>query len=99
MLCELEEIKQKWAGIEFTLVQDEEGIICVREVDIIFEALDETLSQVNMILGSRFVKPLRDTAEKQKKIIQDVAEMVDELLKCQRQFMYLRNIFIGSADI
>jgi dynein heavy chain len=25
--------------------------------------------------------------------------MTDELLKCQRQFMYLRNIFIGSADI
>jgi hypothetical protein len=50
-------------------VQDDDMIV-VREVDIIFEALDETLSQVNMILGSRFVKPLRDKAEAQKKIIQ-----------------------------
>lgn len=52
------------------VVPDDSGeALVVREVDVVFEALDETLSQVNMILGSRFVKPLREKAEAQKKTI------------------------------
>jgi hypothetical protein len=39
------------------------------ELDDIFTALDESLSQINMILGSRFVKPLRKEAEEWKKNI------------------------------
>lgn len=28
-----------------------------------------------------------------------MADLVDELLKCQRSYLYLRNIFLGSQDI
>ena len=46
-----------------------------------------------MILGSRFVKPLRERAEKFKSEIQTIDEMTNDLLKVQRQWFYLRTIF------
>jgi dynein heavy chain len=67
-------------------------------MDEIFTNLDESLAQINMILGSRFVKPLREEAEVWKKNIQILSDMVDEWLKCQRQTLYLRPIF-AAKDI
>lgn len=37
------------------------------EIDDIFTALDEGMAMVNTILGSRYVKPLRNEAETWKK--------------------------------
>ena len=37
------------------------------EIDDIFTSLDEGMAMVNMILGSRYVKPLRTEAEAWKK--------------------------------
>jgi len=51
-----------------------------------------------MILGSRFVKPLRKEAEDWKRNIQTLSEMVEELFKLQRSWMYLRVIF-NAKDI
>jgi len=62
-------------------------------MDEIFQNLDESLADINMILGSRFVKPLRDTAEKWKKDILYMSDMVDEWLMCQKNWRYLANIF------
>lgn len=59
----------------------------------IYTSLDETLSSINMILGSRFVKPLRAEADKWKADILYMSEMVDQLVACQRQYLYLENIF------
>jgi dynein heavy chain len=46
-----------------------------------------------MILGSRFVKPLRVEAEKWKNDILNMSTMVDLWISCQRQYLYLENIF------
>lgn len=62
-------------------------------MDDIFTALDESLADINMILGSRFVKPLRDKAEVWKKDILYLSDMVDEWLMCQKNWRYLANIF------
>jgi len=37
------------------------------EIDDIFAALDEGMAMVNTIMGSRYVKPLRNEAETWKK--------------------------------
>jgi hypothetical protein len=37
------------------------------EIDDIFASLDEGMATINMILGSRYVKPLRNEAEQWKK--------------------------------
>jgi len=65
------------------------------DLDDVFAALDDTLAEINMILGSRFVKPLREEAEKWKKDIIYMGDMVDEWLLCQKNWRYLSNIFKG----
>jgi hypothetical protein len=59
-----------WADINFNIAIDPKSEqLKLVELDDIFTALDESLSQINMILGSRFVKPLRKEAEEWKKNI------------------------------
>lgn len=48
---------------------------------------------MTMILGSRFVKPLRKEAEEWKKNIMTLSDMVEEWYAVQRAWMYLENIF------
>lgn len=52
----------------------------MRDLEEIYTSLDETLSSINMILGSRFVKPLRAEADKWKNDILYMSEMVDALV-------------------
>jgi len=70
-------------------------------LDDIFTALDETLANINLILGSRFVKLLRAEAEKLKKNIITLSDMIDEWIRFQKMWRYLENIFkapdIGKA--
>ena len=98
--AEVDELENKWKVIEFNIINDAKADdeLKLIEVDVIFEALDESLSQINMILGSRFVKPLRERAEKFKTEIQTIDEMTNDLLKVQRQWFYLRTIF-AAQDI
>ena len=65
----------------------------LKDLDDIFTALDESLANINMILGSRFVKPLRAEAEQWKKWIMTISDMVDEWVMCQKNWRYLQNIF------
>ena len=62
-------------------------------MDPIFEALDQTLAEITAILESRFVKPLRPEAEVWQKHILHLSDMIDEWLACQKNWMYLQNIF------
>jgi len=54
----------------------------LKDMEEVFQSLDESLADINMILGSRFVKPLRDVAEKWKRDILYMTDMVDEWLLC-----------------
>lgn len=96
---ELEELDIRWKEINFNIGVDPAGDPQkLTEMDEIFTNLDESLAQINMILGSRFVKPLREEAEVWKKNIVILGDMVDEWLACQRQTLYLRPIF-AAKDI
>jgi len=70
----------------------------LKDMEEVFTNLDETLAEINMILGSRFFKPLRELAEKWKKEILYMTDMVDEWLLVQKNWRYLANIF-KAADI
>lgn len=63
------------------------------DLDDIYTALDETLAEINMILGSRFVKPLRKKAEEWKKHIMTMGDLIDQWVMCQNQWRYLKKIF------
>lgn len=63
-------LDEYWKKIDFIVKQykDKDALI-IDEVDVIFQALDEGLATINMVLGSRYVKPLREQAEQFKKYL------------------------------
>lgn len=65
----------------------------LKDMEDVFTALDDSLANINMILGSRFVKPLRQEAEQWQSWILILSDMVDEWLMCQKNWRYLENIF------
>lgn len=86
-----------WKECAFDLTYDEktESQI-IGDLTEVYAALDDTLAEINMILGSRFVKPLRDEAEKWKKDIIYMSDMVEEWWQVQKNWRYLSNIFKGQ---
>ncbi len=56
--------------------------LIIDEVDIMFQNLDEGLATINMVLGSRYVKPLRTEAEKWKKDLFTLTQIVEEWVLC-----------------
>lgn len=67
---QLNTLDENWKRIDFVVKQykDKDAMI-IDEVDVIFQALDEGLATINMVLGSRYVKPLREQAETFKKYL------------------------------
>lgn len=96
-LAALEEV---WKGTSFSIEIDEktECPILIK-LDDIFTILDESLANINMVLGSRFVKPLRSEAEQWKKWIFTINDMIEQWQMCQLNWRYLENIFMRAADI
>lgn len=91
---QLEAIKEVFAKLMFDLkFEDKCECWILSDMDPIFEALDQTLAEITAILGSRFVKPLRSEAEVWQRHILHLSDMIDEWLACQKNWMYLQNIF------
>jgi hypothetical protein len=69
--AQIVQIDEIWKKVEFKTKIYKEGAkdqaFILEDVDDIFTTLDETLATVNMILGSRYVKPIRTEAESWKK--------------------------------
>jgi hypothetical protein len=73
------EIEEIWKGTSFSIEIDEKtDVPLLTKLDEIFTVLDESLASINMVLGSRFVKPLRPEAEQWKRWILTISEMIEE---------------------
>ena len=80
--------------INFTVEwEDKCDCFILKDLEEIYTALDESLANLNMILGSRFVAPLRVEAEQQKNYIMTLSDMIDQWVVCQKNWRYLENIF------
>jgi dynein heavy chain len=97
---DLEKLENDWRRISFPVEYDDrvESYI-LKDLEEIFTALDESLALINAVLGSRYVKPLRTEAEKWKNNIMTLSDMIDQWINCQKNWMYLENIYVRSADI
>ena len=60
--------------------------------------LDEALLNMSNVLGSRYVKRVLDKAQDLKARLDTYQETVEEWIVCQRNWIYLENIF-SSSDI
>ena len=78
-------MEDTWKKIDFVTKQykDKDAFI-LDEIDDIFASLDEGMATVNMILGSRYVKPLRNEAENWKKNLFTLNQVVEEWVICQK---------------
>ena len=87
-------IDDQWKKIELITKPYKEGEVQVLdEIEDVFAALDDSLASINTILGSRFVKPLRVEAERWKKDLFLLNQVIEEWVTCQKQWIYLENIF------
>ena len=83
MRGELADLDTLWRGISFTLELDPKtDVPLLTKLDEIFQNLDDSLAIINGVLGSRFVKPLREEATQWKNWILTLSEMVEEWNMC-----------------
>jgi len=87
-------IDDTWKKIDLITKPYKDGEVHVLdEIDDVFASLDDSLATINTILGSRFVKPLRAEAERWKKDLFTLNQVIEEWVNCQKQWIYLENIF------
>jgi dynein heavy chain len=90
----------KWKSLEFKVVgyktDQVKDVYILTEIDELFGLLDELLANLNNILGSRYLKRMRPKAEELHKQVLSAQEIIDDWLVCQRNWMYLENIFTSN---
>ena len=100
MRAAFNQIEEVWKKVEFKSKVYKEGSkdtsYILEEVDDIYTTLDESMASVNMILGSRYVKPMRAEAENMKKTFMYLSKVLDNWIFLQKQWMYLENIFTAG---
>jgi len=100
---QIKEIKKAWEKRGFTTKmfvkeQQRDQITVITDSEQLFMDLDDTLSTLNNIIGSRYVRRLLSTAIEVKQQFDLLWQVVDEWIHCQRNWLYLDNIF-SSPDI
>ena len=95
---QVENIMKKWQELNFVVMnyKDYKDKYILGSVDEIVQTLDDHQVSVQTMLGTRFVQEIRPLVEEWEKKLVLISEIIDEWLICQRQWMYLENIF--NAD-
>jgi len=68
------------------------------EIDELYAMIDECMANLNNILGSRYLKNARPRVEQLNNEILFASETLNDWLTCQKNWIYLENIF-SSPDI
>lgn len=100
---QIEEKKRLWEKRGFSITtlfkeQQRDQITMISESEQLFMDLDDTLSTLNNIIGSRYVRRLLENAIAVKQEFDMLWQVADEWVHCQRNWRYLDSIF-SSADI
>jgi hypothetical protein len=74
----LNDLDTIWGNQEFVCknYKERDNQFILIEIDTLYQALDESLAQINMILGNRFVKVMRQRAENLKKSLNVLQECI-----------------------
>lgn len=95
--AQLTQLDDQWKRVAFTLKQyKHKDVYVLDEVDVLLSVVDESLANVNTVLGSRYVKPLLGLAEGWRNSLLSLQTVVDEWVACQKRWIYLENIFSGQ---
>eukprot|EP00828_Plagiopyla_frontata_P006289 TRINITY_DN1271_c0_g1_i2.p1 TRINITY_DN1271_c0_g1~~TRINITY_DN1271_c0_g1_i2.p1 ORF type:complete len:1883 (-),score=297.33 TRINITY_DN1271_c0_g1_i2:372-6020(-) len=91
-------IAQKWSELCFIVnsYRETKDKFVLGSVEEIFQNLDDHQVSIQTMLGTRYVQAIRGKVEEWEKKLILISEILDEWLKCQRQWMYLENIFTAE---
>ena len=70
----------------------------IAQIDDTITQLEDHQVSVGTMLGSKFVQEIRPQVDSWEKKLSYISDVIDEWLTCQRQWMYLENIF-SAEDI
>ena len=96
----LEEIKKVWATMDFVVMQyrDFKDKFILGTIEEIMIQLEDDQVSIQTMLGSKNVQEIRSDVEEWEFKLSYISDVIDDWLACQRQWMYLENIF-SAEDI
>ncbi|XP_075255484.1 dynein axonemal heavy chain 6-like isoform X3 [Convolutriloba macropyga] len=95
----LQKVIELWAHTEFRLVaHPQQGIMMLAGADDILTQLEECQVTIGTIRGSRFVEPIKASVEEWERKLIQFSRALDEWMTCQRNWVYLEQIF-NTPDI
>ena len=96
----LEEIKKVWATMDFIVIQyrDFKDKFILGTIEEIMIQLEDDQVSIQTMLGSKNVQEIRSDVEEWEFKLSYISDVIDDWLACQRQWMYLENIF-SAEDI
>ncbi|KAA0178391.1 hypothetical protein FNF27_00240 [Cafeteria roenbergensis] len=96
----LAKIRTEWETTEFTVkpYRESTSVFVLGGLDDIFMQLEDNQVTLQTMLGSRFIAGVKAEVETWDKKLGMLSDTLDEWVSCQRQWMYLENIF-SAEDI
>ncbi|KAG2381746.1 hypothetical protein C9374_006130 [Naegleria lovaniensis] len=94
---QLKKVKENWFKAEFPIVSHKDMTI-IGSVEDIMALLEDDRIVLSTILSSRYVAAIKDQVEELYNDLNLIYATIQEIIYCQRKWMYLENVFV-SADI
>ena len=93
-------IRDGWENMKFIVLnhRDTHNLFILGSLEEIFTLLEDNQVTLMTMLGSRYIATIQEEVEEWAKKLATLSETLDEWLACQRNWMYLENIF-GAEDI
>jgi len=98
IMKQLQEIESAWDKTSFIVLayRDNGKDFILGTSEEMTAQLEDHQVAINTMLGSKFANEIRDSVEKWGQRLSLYTDIIDEWFSCQKQWMYLENIF--SAD-
>ena len=96
----LSKVEAMWKSADFEVCnhKDSKDLFILGPVEDVQVNLEDSLVTISTILGSRYVGPIREQVDAWQGNLMLMQETLDEWIQCQRNWMYLENIF-SAQDI
>ena len=95
----LKQLRDEIKEVKIELFEHKSGTHVLKGYVDIFTVLDDQMVATQTMLGSQFMDPpLRKEARQWESKLRELSEIIDEMRKCQKAWMYLEPIF-SSDDI
>ena len=97
---QLSTVKSIWEDMEIDVqpYKDHKEMYILGDIEELLGTLDESCATISTIAGNRYVAVIRDEVNKWKEMLNTMQDIMEEWINCQKNWMYLENIF-ASSDI